>query len=69
MRPERESIGQATMKPDGTLVLQLRAESEDGAVGDALFTYAPTDGDYASMVEHVGGVSPGESKPVPPFED
>lgn len=64
-----ESIGVATMRADGTIVLQLRAETDDGAIGDGYFTYAPTDKDYDSVLEHLGGLKPGESKPVPPWPD
>lgn len=61
------SIGEATMREDGTIVLRLRAETGDGGVGDGFFTYRPTDERYASIFAHIGGIKPGESKPVPPF--
>lgn len=61
------SIGQATMNEDGTIVLQLRAEAGDGTVGDALVTYAPGDAGYNEVLEHLGGLAPGQSKPVPPW--
>jgi hypothetical protein len=64
-----ESIGSATMKEDGTLVLQLRAEGEGGMIGDAYITYAPDDERYADTLEHLGGLAPGESKPVPPWPE
>jgi hypothetical protein len=64
-----QSIGQATMKEDGTIILRLRAETDDGALGEALFTYSPTDEDYNSILKHLGGLEPGESKPVPPWPD
>lgn len=60
------SIGVATMQKDGTLVLQLRAEGP-GMVGDALFTYAPEHPQYKKVLEHIGGLTVGESKPVPPW--
>jgi hypothetical protein len=63
------SIGVATMTADGTILLQLRAEGPDGAEGDALLTYAPGNADYAKVLAHVGGLRPGESKPVPPWPD
>ena len=63
------SIGQATMQDDGTIILRLRAETEDGAVGESLFTYSPADHDYRAVLEHLGGLKPGESKPVPPWPD
>jgi hypothetical protein len=69
MADERASIGQASMAADRTVVLRLRAESDDGAVGEALFTYAPADSDYESIIEHVGGLAPGQSKSVPPWSD
>jgi hypothetical protein len=60
------SIGTATMEPDGTLVLQLRAEGP-GAMGDALLRYPPSDPRYAEILQHLGGMTPGEEKPVAPF--
>ncbi len=62
-----ESIGSATMKEDGTLVLQLRAEGEGGMVGDAYFEYKPDDLRYQETLDHLGGLQPGETKPVPPW--
>ena len=62
------SIGSATMDADGTIVLQLRAEGPD-AVGDALLRYAKDHPEYAKVLQHLGGLKPGESKPVPPWPD
>lgn len=67
--PRRPSIGVATMQADRTLVLRLRAETEDGATGEGYFTYAPGDADYESVLVHVGGLAPGQSKPVAPWPD
>lgn len=64
-----QSIGQATMKEDGTIILRLRAETDDGAVGETLLTYSPTDKDYEAILQHLGGLKPGENKPVPPWPD
>jgi hypothetical protein len=64
-----QSIGAAEMRADRTIVLRLRAETEDGATGEGYFTYAPTDTDYESVLRHLGGLEPGESKPVPPWPD
>ncbi len=69
MTADQETIGQATMAADGTVTLRLRAVSDEGAIGEAQFTYSPSDSDYASILEHVGGLEPGESKPVPPWPD
>ncbi|MCC6527765.1 MAG: hypothetical protein IT373_34285 [Polyangiaceae bacterium] len=62
-------IGAATMEADGTLVLMLRAEGPSGAVGDAQFRYPPSHPQYQKMLKHVGGMKPGESKPVPPWPE
>ena len=63
------SIGEATMAPDGTIALQLRAEGPGNLEGDALLTYKPGDPDYAKVLAHLGGLKPGESKPVPPWPE
>jgi hypothetical protein len=64
-----KSIGSATMLADGTLQLQLRAEGEGGMVGDALISYPPSHEQYQMVLKHLGGMKPGDSKPVPPFPD
>ena len=64
---EQRSIGQASMLADGTIILRLRAEGP-GTIGDAMFTYKPGDKDYQSTLHHVGGLQPGENKPVPPWK-
>lgn len=63
------SIGAATMTPDRVIHLQLRAEGPDGAIGDALINYAPGDPHYEQILAHLGGLQPGEEKPVPPFPE
>ncbi|WNO10299.1 hypothetical protein [Teredinibacter sp. KSP-S5-2] len=64
-----ESIGVATMGVDGTISLQLKAESEDGIIGDAYFEYLPSDPEYQNIIDHLGGIKIGEKKPVPPWPD
>jgi hypothetical protein len=62
------SIGSARMKPDGTIVLQLRAtDPASGATGDAQFEYPPGHPQYKEVLKHIGGLKPGEEKPVPPW--
>jgi hypothetical protein len=63
-----ESIGMATMRPDGTVVLQLRAQTGP-IIGDGLFTYPPNHPQYKDILAHIGGIEPGESKPVPPWPE
>lgn len=59
-------IGTARMEADGTIVLDLVAR-QDGTVGHARLTYPPGHPDYAAILRHLGGLRPGEAKPVPPF--
>ena len=66
---EAESIGSAHMEADGTVVLRLRAEGAAGMVGEGVLMYRPTDHDYANVLGHLGGLRPGEEKPVPPFPE
>lgn len=63
------SIGVAMMKVDGTITLQLRAESDDGSVGDAYFEYPPSDPEYQNIIDHLGGIEAGQQKPVPPWPE
>lgn len=63
------SIGSATMKPDGTIVLQLRATDGTGIVGDSRIEYPPSHAQYPEVLKHLGGLKPGEEKPVPPWPE
>ena len=69
MPDQPKSIGKATMKPDGTILLQLRAEGENGTIGDSLLVVSPNDPKHQGIVSHLGGIKPGEEKPVPPFPE
>jgi len=60
-------VGMATMEPDGTLVLNMRATGPGGMVGDGQMVVAPDDQNYSDILAHLGGMAPGESKPVPPW--
>ena len=63
----KETIGVATREADGTYVLQLRATSDSGAVGDALVRYRRGDKDYDEIARHVGSIPVGKWVPVKPF--
>ena len=70
-KPAKEAggpIGMATQEADGTIVLILRAEGENGEIGDAQFRYPPGDKDYAMIAKHVGPIPKGGSVLVKPFE-
>lgn len=56
-------IGIAVMGEDGTVTLNLRAPS--GA--QSVIVYRRGDPQYARIVSHLGGIQPGEHKPVPAF--
>lgn len=57
------------METDGTIVLQLWAESPSGTVGDALLRYPPDHPEYNKGLQHLGGLEKGQEKLVPPWED
>ena len=59
-------VGTATMLPDRTIVLDLRT-NEGGTFGMAQFRYPPSHPQYAMIDRHIGGIAPGQSKPVPAF--
>jgi hypothetical protein len=67
--PLPASIGVATMTPDGTITLRLRAEGAGGLVGEGNLTYKRGNPRYNEMLHHIGGLKPGETKPVPPWKD
>ena len=68
-KKKKDSIGSARMEMDGTIILQLRAESPGGPKGDALFRYPPGHPEYKNVLQHLGGLEKGQEKPVPPWKD
>ena len=64
--PAADSIGVATMQADGSIVMDLRATGP-GMVGDARIVYGKDHKEYQNILTHLGGLKPGETKPVPPF--
>jgi hypothetical protein len=65
-RAQTAPIGTARMAPDGTIILDLVART-GGAVGQGRITYPPGHPQYETILRHLGGLRPGEEKPVPPF--
>lgn len=65
---EDRPIGMATMRPDGTIVLDLRAEGP-GMYGLAQAVYPPSHPQYQYVLNHLQGLRPGEEKLVPPFPE
>jgi hypothetical protein len=64
-----ESIGTATMLDDGTIQMHLVARGDGGMVGDALINYPPNHPQYQYIIDHLGPMKPGETKPVAPFPE
>jgi hypothetical protein len=61
-----ESIGTAQMSADGTITLHLKSLWPDPSE-DSDLTYAPDDPQYGEIKKHLGGIAPGDSKPIPPW--
>jgi hypothetical protein len=62
------SIGVATMSADGTVTLRIKS-LPPGPIAHGTFVYAPGDAQYENIKRHLGGIAPGETKPVPPWCD
>jgi hypothetical protein len=63
-----QSIGQAWLEPDGTLVLDLQTDDpRAGGVVQALFRYPKDHPKYDEILAHVGPLRPGERKAVRPW--
>mgnify|MGYP006905784716 CR=1 FL=1 len=57
------------MEEDGTIILDLQATGEKGEKGIGRLVYPPSHEKYDFILDHIGGINPGENKPVPPFPD
>jgi hypothetical protein len=63
---EQGGIGIATMWDDRTIVLVLSAGAP-GLIGAARLIYPLGHSQYQALLHHVGGLRPGEVKPVAPW--
>lgn len=61
-----DPIGTAFMEEDGTIILDLIARDR-GAIGHARLRHPKDHPEYQSILDHLGGLSPGEKKLVPPY--
>ncbi len=61
-----DSIGTAEMANDGTITLHLRSLWPD-PIAEGELIYAPDDPQYADIKQHLGGIAPGDVKPVKPW--
>lgn len=57
------------MAVDGTITLNLRAEGSRGEIGDAALAYKRDHPQYRQVLDHLGGLKPGEDKCVRPWPD
>ncbi len=60
------SIGIANMTADGVITLRLRS-LPPGPIAEGELRYAPGNPQYEEIKQHLGGIAPGESKPVRPW--
>jgi hypothetical protein len=67
-RPSMPYAGSAAMQDDGSLSLHLRVTS-DGKPFDGTVTYKVSDRAYDSVLRHLGGLQPGETKEFRPWKD
>jgi hypothetical protein len=65
--PKPRLIGDATMDPDGTIHLDLRFELPGGGEGLSRLSYPRSHPRYKKVLDHLGGLAPGEVKGVLPF--
>ncbi len=61
-----DSIGTAEMTNDGTITLHLRSLWPD-PIAEGELVYAPDDPQYEDIKAHLGGIAPGDVKPVKPW--
>jgi hypothetical protein len=61
-----DNVGRAKMSSDGTITLQLRSLWPN-PIAETQLVYAPDDPQYEEIMHHLGGIKPGESKPIPPW--
>src|SRR5258705_10164224 len=62
------SVGVATMLENGTILVGIRGPARDGPL-QAVLMVEPGDTNYQQIIEHVGGLKPGETKSIPPWPD
>ena len=63
------TIGTATMREDGTIVMRIGSNSEATGKGEARILYDKDHEKYQMIIEHLGGIQPGEEKSIPPWPE
>jgi hypothetical protein len=67
-RKEPFIIGDATMTEDGTIIVNLR-RTTTGMDVSGIVKYAVDNPHYKEVLDHLGGMKPGETKLVPAWDD
>jgi hypothetical protein len=63
-----KSIGVATMLQNGTILVGVPGPNSD-LRAQAVLMVEPGDSNYQPLIDHLGGLKPGETKPIPPWPD
>jgi hypothetical protein len=58
-------IGSVVMRPDHSLSMRLRSVQCDGTLAEGILEIKPAEENYQVVIDHVGGLQPNETKPVP----
>jgi hypothetical protein len=61
-----DSVGTAKRSVDGTITLHVHTVWPQ-PIAETELVYAPGNAQYDTIKRHLGGLSPGQSKPVPPM--
>ena len=64
--PTPASVGVATMLPNGTILVGVQGPGDDSRA-QAVLMVEPGDSTYQPIIDHVGGLKPGETKSIPPW--
>jgi hypothetical protein len=58
-------IGSVVMRSDRSLSMRLRSVQCDGTLAEGSLDIKPAEANYQLVIDHVGGLEPNETKPVP----
>src|SRR5262249_17321006 len=64
-----ETIGTARMNDDRTIQLRLRTLTGEALHGEAQLEYGSDHPQYQAILDHLGGLDPGQTKLVAPWPD
>jgi hypothetical protein len=64
-----DTVGIATMHADGTITMRLRSVQCNGSIAEGLMKVGRGQADYQSILDHIGGMKTGESKPIPAWPE